>query len=192
MQFTYTISRQDSFAFLKHFLDISDTIKKKRKIFRKIAAIILSMLLIQLFFRTGMGSVKVAGDLIACGLFCNGLGLALVALPIFMVDLALPFLIRRSSKKSLEKMLLTGNNPIGIGPQVFHIDPEFFYVRNRRGEHKHKWSSLLKVTSTENHLYLWQSELQAYVVPKLSGYEEEWSHFASLVQQQFTKFQSFD
>jgi Ca2+/Na+ antiporter len=95
-----------------------------------------------------------------------------------------PKLFYRHVRKNVQKMFKEGKNEALLGEHTMILMDEGFVESNSTGESKVKWSGISEVKEDEAFLYLYNSAVSAYIIPKrdLSNQEEIKTYISSNVR----------
>lgn len=77
-----------------------------------------------------------------------------------------PKLFYRHVRKNVQKMFKEGKNEALLGEHTMILMDEGFVESNSSGESKVKWSGIQEVKEDEEFLYLYNSAVGAYIIPK--------------------------
>jgi Ca2+/Na+ antiporter len=77
-----------------------------------------------------------------------------------------PKLFYRHVRKNVQKMFKEGKNEALLGEHTMILMEEGFVESNSTGESKVKWSGIQEVKEDEEYLYLYNSAVSAYIIPK--------------------------
>ena len=83
-----------------------------------------------------------------------------------------PRFYQRSIKKEVEKMYNEGKNKGIICKHRLSLTPDMIINTTDFGESKTYWSSVEKIASTDNHVFIYASAVMAFIIPKRAFSDE--------------------
>lgn len=83
-----------------------------------------------------------------------------------------PRLYQRSIKKEIAKMYNEGKNKGIICKHKLSLTPDMIINTTDFGESKTRWSSIEKIVSTDNHIFIYASAVMAFIVPRRAFSDE--------------------
>lgn len=151
------LTGQDLVAFNTHFMESSGLATHNRKTFRLVAAIVTSAGII---LTIGVGGRDLPGAIIVG------------ALATLVVWVATPLLWRYTYRRCVERV--ASRQGLGTtGPFTLTVDDQGVRELTEQGETAILWTAIRGVEETDNHLFVFFSGVQAFVIPKRVG-EAQW------------------
>ncbi|MDA7503440.1 YcxB family protein [bacterium] len=118
-------------------------------------------------------------------------GLIILAIPIFLLGLfyvfGLTLLMKVSVKANLKKLLSQGRSDTLLGDVFYQVNSEAFETKSNSGYQGSYWHALDRIEETEDHLFVFNSSISAYIVPKRELTESEFEELHSLVNEHFAE-----
>lgn len=146
----YDLTKEDYIAFNMHHIDHSPTIKRSLFIQRYIVALVF---LAFPFIFSNMIGVPLLLPLIVYGV-------------IFIVwILYYPKYFTATTKKRILKMIDEGSNDNLFGPRTMTLSESGVEEVSDHGESRSSWRSIEKIDETADHIYIYISSINAYLVP---------------------------
>jgi hypothetical protein len=146
----YELTKEDYIAFNMHHIDHSPTIK--RSLFMQRYVVALVFLVFPFIFSNMSGAPLLLSLMVYGAIF--------VAWIIYY-----PRYFMATTKKRILKMIDEGSNENLFGPRSMTLTEEGVEEVNSHGESKSSWRSIEKVDETVDHIYIYTSSINAYLVP---------------------------
>jgi hypothetical protein len=146
----YDLTKEDYIAFNMHHIDHSPTIKRSLFIQRYVVALVF---LVVPFIFSNMTGVPVLLPLIVYG----GIFIAWI--------LYYPRYFVATTKKRILKMIDEGGNDSLFGPRTMILSESGVEEISDMGESRSSWRSVEKIDETAEHIYIYISSVNAYLVP---------------------------
>lgn len=107
----------------------------------------------------------------------------LLAVPTLFAVLIFPFL-RWQTARLTQKLLREGNNTGFYGPCTLSLDDDGIRESKDTGDTMRKWSAVKKFAGTRDHLFIYTSGVEAFVIPtRAFGTSEERIQFEQLINE---------
>lgn len=161
------VTMADLLAFNAYHMRTSPVIQRQLLVGRCMLTGLALLLGIGIIF-AGSGTVDVS-DLIFILLIC------VISFAIY------PYLIRRSSMKTIEKLALEGKNKGMLGDQKLELASEALVVTTQSSTSTMNWSAVERIATTDDHAFLYVSAISALMVPR-NAFDSQ-SEFQAFVAQ---------
>jgi hypothetical protein len=146
----YDLTKEDYIAFNMHHIDHSPTIKRSLFIQRYIVALI--------FLAFPFIYSRVSGAALLLPLIVYGV--------VFIIwILYYPRYFTASMKKRILKMINEGSNASLFGPRSITLNESGVTETSENDESRSSWRSIEKIDETAEHIYIYISSINAYLVP---------------------------
>jgi len=84
--------------------------------------------------------------------------------PVYLV--VFPLLRKRSINRQIRAMWREGDNTSVLGAHRIEITPEGMCQTNSSGVTQQKWDAIKKVAVADDHIFLYNSSISAFIIPK--------------------------
>lgn len=146
----YDLTKEDYIAFNMHHIDHSPTIKRSLFIQRYVVALVF---LAFPFIYSNVSGVPLLLPIIIYG-------------AVFIIwILFYPRYFTASMKKRILKMIDEGGNASLFGPRSFTLSETGVEEVSDQGESRSSWRSIEKIDETVDHIYVYISSINAYLIP---------------------------
>lgn len=150
MKLEYDLSEQDYMAFNMHYIKYSKRIRSSLFVQRYLISLIF---LVIPFVTGGAKYISLGGSL----------ALAVVIYVLWVVFY--PKYFNGALKKRVTKILNQGNNKSLLGRRTMSLGEDGISEMGNYGDGKIPWDSIKKVEETNEHIFVYINDVNAYVIP---------------------------
>ncbi|MGA1792995.1 MAG: YcxB family protein [Thermoplasmatota archaeon] len=177
-------TKEDFIQFNIDTTNASKTIKKqKTKTFlNSVVGLIISILLMLLF----LVMMKYGYDMTFL------LPFALLLFILSATMMFFPFIQRRVTKKLARSIVDEGSIKSYLGKNTFRFKDDYLERRNETRLERVKWSAFVKVVETREHVYIHDTNLSAFILPKRDLSKDQYKEMMKFLAGKIDKFEKVD
>ena len=164
---SYSLTENDVIAFNQYHITHSPLLKRRQLITRVVLPLVL--VLLAAFYYSADNRLFMPIYLVSLGV---------------LVAVGAPTLQRRASARLMRKMLKEGQNRGLFGARTVTLTPNGVEVLGEALDSRFKWSLIEKVVSSDTHIFIYVSAMNAFVIPKTAfANDREREHFLEMAMQ---------